>query len=102
VGPDGEPGTPDDTRSGAGSEAKSSGAGGAGSNSPTPDASGGVAGSGGTGAAAETLPADISRDGTGEDQVARQLREAALAEKDPEIREALWDEYRKVMGMKPQ
>jgi len=78
---------------------------GAGSSSPTPDASGGVGGSGGSGgsgAAVETLPADISRDGTGEDQVARQLREAALAEKDPAISKALWNEYRKVMGMKPQ
>jgi hypothetical protein len=27
--------------------------------------------------------------------VARQLREAATAEKDPVLREKLWDEYRK-------
>lgn len=30
-----------------------------------------------------------------EDIVARQLREAALAEEDPELRERLWEEYRK-------
>ena len=51
-------------------------------------------------APATSLPADIPRDSSGEDQVARQLREAALAEKDPAIRDALWDEYRKVMGIK--
>jgi hypothetical protein len=82
VGPDGEPGTPDDTGSG------------------TTATSGGVNGSGGSGAAVETLPADIPRNGAGEDQVARQLREAAIAEQDPAIRDALWNEYRKVMGMK--
>jgi hypothetical protein len=46
------------------------------------------------------LPPDIPADGTGEDQVARQIREAALAEKDPKIREALWNEYRRQMGIK--
>lgn len=35
-----------------------------------------------------------------EDIVARQLREAALAEDDPELRERLWEEYRKYNGMK--
>ena len=34
-----------------------------------------------------------------EDIVARQLREAALAESDPELRERLWDEYRKYKGI---
>jgi hypothetical protein len=33
-------------------------------------------------------------DGRGDDIVARQLREAAMAEKDPQIAEKLWDEYR--------
>jgi hypothetical protein len=33
------------------------------------------------------------------DIVAKQLREAALAEDDPELRERLWEEYRKYMGM---
>ena len=34
-----------------------------------------------------------------DDIVARQLREAAMREPDPEIREALWDEYRKYKGL---
>ena len=37
---------------------------------------------------------------TFDDIVARQLREAALAEDDPELRDRLWDEYRKYKGMK--
>ncbi len=39
-------------------------------------------------------PADIP-DLVSEDIVAKQLREAALAEEDPELRERLWDEYRR-------
>jgi hypothetical protein len=35
-----------------------------------------------------------------EDVVARQLREAALAEDDPKLRERLWEEYRKYTGLK--
>jgi hypothetical protein len=31
--------------------------------------------------------------------VARQIREAALNEKDPAIREKLWDEYRRYKGI---
>jgi hypothetical protein len=42
----------------------------------------------------ERIPADIS-DGSDDDIVARQLREAAIAEDDPELRERLWEEYRK-------
>jgi hypothetical protein len=34
-----------------------------------------------------------------DDIVAKQLREAALAEEDPELRDRLWDEYRKYKGM---
>ena len=34
-----------------------------------------------------------------DDIVARQLREAALAEDDPELRERLWEEYRKYKGI---
>ena len=40
------------------------------------------------------VPADIS-DGSDDDIVARQLREAAMQEKDPALREKLWNEYRK-------
>lgn len=39
-------------------------------------------------------PPDIP-DGSDDDVVARQLREAAMKESDPELREKLWDEYRK-------
>ena len=52
------------------------------------------------GAAAPNIPADIPADGTGEDQVAHQLREAAMAEKDPVVRDALWDQYRRHTGIK--
>ncbi len=34
-----------------------------------------------------------------DDIVAKQLREAALAEDDPELRDRLWEEYRKYKGM---
>jgi xylose isomerase len=40
------------------------------------------------------VPADIP-DARDDDIVARQLREAAQMEKDPKLREKLWDEYRK-------
>ncbi|MGK0297120.1 MAG: hypothetical protein ACI9XC_000721 [Gammaproteobacteria bacterium] len=40
------------------------------------------------------IPSDIS-DGSDDDIVARQLREAAIAEQDPGLQEKLWDEYRK-------
>ena len=43
-------------------------------------------------------PEDIPT-GNDDDIVARQLREAAMREPDPEIREALWDEYRKYKGL---
>lgn len=40
------------------------------------------------------IPKDIP-DGSDDDIVARQLREAAMKEQDPELRKKLWDEYRK-------
>lgn len=43
-------------------------------------------------------PADIPS-GNNDDVVARQLREAAMAETDPELRERLWDEYRTYTGL---
>ncbi len=39
------------------------------------------------------IPKDVG-DGRDDDIVARQLREAAMKEEDPELREKLWDEYR--------
>jgi hypothetical protein len=43
-------------------------------------------------------PPDIP-DGNDDDVVARQLREAAMREPDPKVREKLWDEYRKYKGI---
>lgn len=40
------------------------------------------------------VPPDLA-DATGDDIIARQLREAAMKEQDPELRKKLWDEYRK-------
>jgi hypothetical protein len=39
------------------------------------------------------VPEDVG-DGRGDDIVARNLREAAMNEPDPELREKLWEEYR--------
>jgi len=44
------------------------------------------------------VPEDIP-DGNDDDVVGRQLREAAMAEADPELRERLWDEYRRYTGL---
>jgi hypothetical protein len=54
---------------------------------------GGVGGGSAGGSGPNTVPADIP-DGRDDDIVARQLREAAMKEKDPELRERLWEEYR--------
>jgi hypothetical protein len=39
------------------------------------------------------IPPDVG-DGSDDDVVAHQLREAAMKEKDPDLRAKLWDEYR--------
>jgi hypothetical protein len=75
-------------------------------------ASGGAGGGGGGGSAARADPlegmseSDIEQRTPDDiavimddDIVAKQLREAALAEEDPELRERLWEEYRKYKGM---
>ena len=74
--------------------------------------SGGGGGGGGGGASARSDPLEGMSEGEIEkrtpddiavimddDIVAKQLREAALAEENPELRERLWDEYRKYKGM---
>jgi len=74
--------------------------------------SSGGGGGGGGGASARSDPLEGMSEGEIEkrtpddiavimddDIVAKQLREAALAEEDPELRERLWDEYRKYKGM---
>jgi hypothetical protein len=58
------------------------------------DSSGAAGGSGPGAAGSDRVPADIG-DGSDDDIVARQLREAAMAEEDPELREKLWEEYRR-------
>ena len=55
---------------------------------------GGGAGGGAGGAGPKTIPVDIP-DGKDDDIVARQIREAAMKETDPELRAALWEEYRR-------
>jgi hypothetical protein len=66
----------------------------AGSGSNTPGGGGGYGGGAKGGTGPNTVPSDIP-DGSDDDIVARQLREAAMKETDPELRERLWDEYRK-------
>ncbi|MGH8196540.1 MAG: hypothetical protein ACRETI_00055, partial [Steroidobacteraceae bacterium] len=55
---------------------------------------GGVGGGGAGGRGPTSIPADIP-DGKDDDIVARQIREAAMKETDPELRAALWEEYRR-------
>lgn len=65
--------------------------------SATSGSAGGGANEGGGGAVigrgVAVVPEDIPN-GQGDDVVARQLREAAMAENDPALRAALWEEYR--------
>jgi hypothetical protein len=58
---------------------------------PAPGAAGGP---GGGQTTASSAPPDIP-DGSDDDVVARQLREAAETETDPELKKKLWEEYRK-------
>lgn len=86
----------------AGSSAGQSSAGGGGG-SGGGDGEGGPREDGASGERPETkieIPEDIAEATGNEDQVARQIREAAEQEEDPRIRDALWDEYRKHMGLK--
>lgn len=48
-------------------------------------------------ATAGNIPDDIP-DARDDDIIARQLREAAMNETDPELREKLWEEYRRYKG----
>jgi hypothetical protein len=65
-------------------------------------AGGGIGGSRGnappTDGAKYPPPGDIPA-GNDDDVVARQLREAAMREADPEVRDKLWNEYRKYKGI---
>jgi hypothetical protein len=63
-------------------------------------ASAGGASEGGRHTGPTPTPPDIP-DGKDDDIVARQLREAAESEQDPELREKLWEEYRKYKRRTP-
>ena len=56
---------------------------------------GGSAGAEGSQGEALPIPDDID-DGQGDDIVERQIRDAAMKETDPVLRERLWDEYRRI------
>jgi hypothetical protein len=83
-GKQGEPGEPGETGEAAGK----------GQEGGEQVASAGGPGDAGSQAGSTNVPADIP-DGRDDDVVARQLREAAENEQDPELREKLWDEYRR-------
>ena len=74
-----------------------------GSNSGSGGYGGGIGGTSGGGQIPQDTakyppPTDIPS-GDDDDVVARQLREAAMREPDPAVREKLWDEYRKYKGI---
>jgi hypothetical protein len=93
TGQDGEPAQ----QAGAGEQGEASGEGAAGDNQV---ASAGGASDAGRQAGKSATPPDIP-DGKDDDIVARQLREAAENEQDPELREKLWEEYRKYKKRTP-
>jgi hypothetical protein len=79
----------------SGSAEESGGGGGSRTGAEEGDETSGAVGGSGPGATGSSeIPPDVG-DGSDDDIVARQLREAAMAEKDPELREKLWDEYRR-------
>ena len=45
------------------------------------------------------IPEDVG-DGRNDDIVLRQIRDAATNEKDPVLREKLWDEYRRIQSQR--
>ncbi len=85
-------GRPGEDPSGAGGDTGAEGES-AGERSGEQGGGGGVGGGAAGGSGPSTVPADIP-DGRDDDIVARQLREAAMKETDPELRERLWEEYR--------
>ncbi len=87
---EGEAGGEGDTGGEGEAAASQAGSAGEGDSGSSP---GGAIGDSGTRGTEAPVPANIP-DGDDDDIVARQLREAAMAEKDPELRERLWQEYR--------
>ncbi|MFT5710306.1 MAG: hypothetical protein ACI8QT_001000 [Halioglobus sp.] len=89
------------TSSAGGSAYEEGGVADAGGYSSTGGGMGGVS-RGGAGIPENTAkypPPDNIPSGNDDDVVARQLREAAMREPDPALREKLWDEYRKYKGI---
>lgn len=89
---------------GGGSASSGSAAGGASGGA----AGGGAAAAGGSGSGSQgtqgdaeviELPPDVG-DGRNDDIVLRQIRDAATHEKDPVLREKLWDEYRRIQAQR--
>ncbi|MFK8020694.1 MAG: hypothetical protein AB8B86_13045 [Pseudomonadales bacterium] len=76
------------------SESESSSGGSGGGGESAKGAKGGPRGSNSKGKQPNPAPADL-QDGDDDDLIARQIREAAENEEDPELQEKLWDEYRK-------
>jgi len=80
-------------------QAASGGGGGGGAGAPQGDREVGGVSAGDQQGDAEIvpIPEDIG-DGRNDDIVLRQIREAAMNERDPKLREKLWDEYRRIRG----
>ena len=101
----------DSSESGAGDSGGGYGGEAYGSVSPDGGSGGGYSTGGGMGGAsgAGQMPRNTAKypppkdipSGNDDDVVARQLREAAMSEPDPAVREKLWDEYRKYKGISP-
>jgi hypothetical protein len=82
------------------SQGQSSAGGGSGASAPQGNRSAGGATSAGAAEGGDGIvpvPEDIG-DGRNDDIVLRQIREAAMNERDPVLRERLWDEYRRIRG----
>jgi len=73
---------------------------GGGSGSTSTERSGDKNASDRDGANVANIPDDIPIDGSGDDMVAEQIREMAMQEQDPVLREALWEEYRMHTGIR--
>jgi hypothetical protein len=85
----------------AGQQAGSQGSqAGGGSGSTSTERSGDNNASDRDGANVANIPDDIPIDGSGDDMVAEQIREMAMQEQDPVLREALWEEYRMHTGIR--
>jgi len=86
--------------SGSESTGEQSGGGNSGGGASAPQGDASRTASGGSNQGSEDIvpiPDDIG-DGRNDDVVLRQIREAAMQEQDPVLREKLWDEYRRIRG----